>query len=126
MSAQWLLVVKVAGGFLLVFLTGFWLARLGKPYGTGLLTVHKLLAVGILVFLGVSAYRAYKMSVLGAPIWFIAVIAVVAFVAMIASGGVLSAAESPPALFALLHKVTPYAAALFTAVAVYYLPGIAG
>ncbi|HDL49799.1 MAG TPA: hypothetical protein ENH33_07580 [Actinobacteria bacterium] len=121
MDASWLRAAGVVCGFLLVFFTGFWMARSGRPYGIGLVTLHKLVAVGILVVLGVSAYRADRASALGALIWLVVSLALVVFVAMIASGGVLSAVESSPAATSLVHKVAPYLAAPLTIAALYYV-----
>jgi branched-subunit amino acid transport protein AzlD len=121
MNTNWLRIGAVAIGFLLVFVAGYWLARAGRPYGTVLLTVHKLIAVGILVFLGVSAFGANKVSPLGAGVWLIVALAALAFVATIAAGGVLSAVTSPPAAVAVLHKVAPYVTLLLTAAAFYLL-----
>ena len=80
------------------------------------MTVYKLAAVGILVFLGVSACRASKMLALGPSVWLLVSLAVLAFVAMIASGGVLSVVDSPPAAVSILRKVVPYVTVLLTAV----------
>ena len=115
-------IVGVAATFLLVFGTGFYLTHFGRPYGVTLLTAHKIVATGILVFLGVNIYKIYKTSALGASAWLVVSLAVLAFVVMIASGGVLSAVESSPAMISSIHKVVSYATVLLTIAAFYLLP----
>jgi steroid 5-alpha reductase family enzyme len=121
MSGDWWRIAGGAVAFVLEFVTGFWLARSGKPYGTALLTVHKLTAVGMLVVLVVTASRASKAAPLGAGVWLGVALAIVAFVALIGSGGALSAMASPPPAVSLLHKVAPYVTVLLTAVAFFLL-----
>lgn len=126
MSGGWYRVVGAVVGYVVVFATGFWLSRAGKPYGRALLTAHKLIAVAMLVFVVWSAFSANKASPLGSLAWVVVSLAVVALVALIASGGVLSAMESPPSAVALLHKVVPYGSVLLTAAWLYLLlPGAA-
>jgi hypothetical protein len=69
----------------------------------------------------VSAYGANKASAQGALVWLVVSLAVLAFIATMASGSVLSAVESPLAAVSLLHKIAPCATALLTAIAFYCL-----
>jgi len=46
MNTNQLRVVSVGAGFLIMFLSGFWLSRTGKPYGTFIFTIHKLIGNG--------------------------------------------------------------------------------
>ena len=117
MSENGLRMVGVAVAFLLVFGTGFYLTHFGSPYSVALLTVHKIVATGILVFLGIIAYRA---SALNVSAWLVVSLTILAFVAMIASGGVLSAVESSPTMIASVHKVGSYVTVLL-AISAFYL-----
>ena len=118
MSENGLRMIGVIAAFLLVFGTGFYLTHFGRPYGVTLFTAHKLVATGILVFLGVNIY---KTSALGVSAWLVVSLAVLAFVVMIASGGVLSAIESSPAMISSIHKVVSYVTVLLTISAFYLL-----
>ncbi|ESA37666.1 hypothetical protein N836_35425 [Leptolyngbya sp. Heron Island J] len=120
MSENGLRMLGVAVAFLLVFGTGFYLTHFGRPYGVALFTVHKLVATGILVFLGVNIYKIYKTPALGGSAWLIVSLAVLAFVVMIASGSVLSAVKSSPTVIAAIHKVVSYVTVLL-AIAAFYL-----
>lgn len=121
MMASWLRVAGVAITFLLVFITGFWLTRSGRPYGVALLTVHKLATVGILVLLGVSVYQADRIPAVNVAAWLVISLAFVGLAAMVVSGSVLSIVEPPPPAISFLHKVAPYPTLLITVVALYCL-----
>lgn len=117
MNENGLRMVGVTAAFLLVFVTGFYLTHFGRPYSVALLTMHKIIAAGILVFLGVIAYRTSALSV---SAWLVVSLTVIAFVAMIASGGALSAVESAPAMIVTVHTVGSYVTVLL-AIAAFYL-----
>jgi len=102
--------------FLLIFLTGFGLSRGGRPYGVLLLTVHKLLSVGAVVFLTIVLLRINRVVGLGSIEILAAVITGVFFLGTIATGGLLSAAKPMPAVIHLLHKITPALTLLSTTI----------
>ena len=64
-----------------------------------LLALHKVVAVEILVLLGTPSHGANKISSLGTSMWLIISLAVLAFIAMIASSGVLRVVEAPQASY---------------------------
>lgn len=100
-----------AGLFLLaIFLTGFWLNRAGKPYSTALLTVHKLMGLAGGIWLVVLVYRAGQMSSLSAAAVTMTVISVILFIALLATGGVVSAMKQVPPFALLAHHLLPYLA----------------
>ena len=45
MNTIQLKIISTSFVFLFIFLSGFWLSRNGSPYGTGFLTVHKLISL---------------------------------------------------------------------------------
>ncbi len=122
MSSTAVIAARVAVAFLIVFVSGYRLSRAGKPYGTALLTIHKLIALGVLVFVGFTVYGANTEAALGTVAWLAVGLAVVAFVATIATGGVLSALESSPATVKVLHAVLPFVTVVATATALLLLP----
>lgn len=121
MSDKNLQLATVVAAFLLLFTTGYWLGRAGRPYGMSLMAVHKIVAMGVLIFLGVQAYRVNKLSALGAGLWLAVLLAGLAFVAMIATGGTLSAMAASPTMVGLIHKFAPYVTAVLTLLAFYLL-----
>jgi hypothetical protein len=105
---------------IIVFGTGFWLSRAGRPYGTALLTVHKLVDLGVLVAIGLMAYRASRASAPSALEWVVVAFAVVAVIAAFASGAVASASDPVPKWALVLHKVAPWLAGGLTALVAYF------
>lgn len=98
--------------FVGIFGSGFWLSRAGRPYNGALFTIHKLIALAAVVFLAVTIYRLGRTAGLGA--WQLpAVIAAgLCFVALIVTGGLLSALEVPPPAIRVVHHILPYLALL--------------
>lgn len=109
----------LAGGlFLLIFASGFWLQRAGRPYSMLPVTLHKLAALGALATLIVTFVRARPE---GAPAQAAAVLAGACFVALIATGALLSLPKPPPAAAAWAHKLLPYLALLSSSGGLYLL-----
>ncbi|MBK8027075.1 MAG: hypothetical protein IPK19_38235 [Chloroflexi bacterium] len=103
--------MRIAGvglAFMLVFLFGLWLSHSGKPYSTLLLTAHKLIALGVLVFVGVMAYQTNQSSPLSGTDWAIVGGTVVVFVATIILGGLLSIDNPMPPIVHTLHQILPF------------------
>jgi hypothetical protein len=116
--------LRVAGAglfFLLIFLSGFWLSRSGRPYpGLGF-NLHKLIALGAVVFLGLMVSRVHQMVPLG-PVQMAAVaITGLLFIGTILTGGLLSTGKSMPAAVSTIHHLVPYLTVLATAAALYLL-----
>lgn len=44
----------------LTVISGVLLSNAGKPYSTGIFTIHKLIAVGTIILIGMSIYKQYK------------------------------------------------------------------
>ena len=94
--------------FVFILLSGFWLSRTGKPINTAILTIHKLISLGAGIFLGITIYRIHQVTPLS-PFEMAAVaVTLIFFVAMIATGGVLSTAKSMPGVVHKIHQLMPY------------------
>jgi hypothetical protein len=116
--------LRIAGAgllFLFIFLFGFWLSRSGKPYNQIIFTIHKLIALGAVVFLAVNIYKISQVAPLGGLQ--IAVIAITAlcFVATFVTGALLSIDKVMPEFVLRLHQVTPYLTVLSTAALLFLL-----
>jgi hypothetical protein len=107
--------------FVIIFLSGYWLSRSGKPYSMLVLTVHKLLAVGTFVYLIITLIRANRAGTLNTNTLIAGVVSGVCFLSLIATGGLLSSEAQTPALVSTLHKVAPYLTLLSTAVTLYLI-----
>lgn len=106
-----------------VFLSGFGLSEAGKPYGTLIFSVHKLVAMAGLISLGVATVRSHRLAKLSAPVWFSVVVSGMLFLSTIATGSLLSIGKAMPAIVRSLHQTTPYLTALATGVSWLVLPG---
>jgi hypothetical protein len=119
MSASQVRILGLGVAAVVVFVSGFWLSRAGRPYGTALLTVHKLVDLGVLVAVGLMAYRASRVLAPSALEWVVVAFAVVAVIAAFASGAVASASDPVPKWALVLHKVAPWLAGGLTALVAY-------
>jgi hypothetical protein len=107
--------------FLVIFALGYWLGRTEKPYSVLLLTAHKLIALGVFVFLIVTAVQSGKAVPFTALEWAVLILSAVFFVAAIVTGGLVSVEKTMPVFLSVLHKVLPYLAVLSTAASLYLL-----
>lgn len=107
------LVMTVA--VLVVTVTGVVLTRLARPYGTGALTVHKLVAFAATVYLGVLTYRESNSGALDEPEVIVLAGALVACLTAIASGGAVSAMRKPAGWIVWSHRVASWAAVVGSA-----------
>jgi hypothetical protein len=120
MSTQ-LRVIVTGLAFIAIFIFGFWLSRSGKPYNGLIFNAHKLVALGMLVFLGLTISKVSQITPL-TPTQ-IALIAAtgLCFLAVMATGGMISAAKTTPVMVRWLHQILPYLTVLSTAAALYLL-----
>jgi hypothetical protein len=94
--------------FLFIFISGFWLSRLGKPYAVVIFTIHKLLALGALLFLGRLVYLAQHTAPLqGLPLLVIAITAI-CLLTLFVTGALVSLDKAMPAVLLKLHHALPY------------------
>lgn len=106
-------------GFLVIFASGYLLRGHGKPYGTALLTVHKLVALAVGVLVVAAAVRAGKTLALSSPELVAAVVTGLLFLATIVAGGLLATGKPMPVILSVAHRVLPYLSAATTAVTFY-------
>ena len=91
--------------FLLMIITGVILSRSGKPYGTGLVTLHKLFSIAALVVVILAFVQQMKAA--PNPLWtLMAILGGVLFVAAIASGALLTGEKTMPDWISLVHKLS--------------------
>jgi hypothetical protein len=96
--------------FVVIFVSGFWLSHSGKPYSALLFNIHKLIALGGIVFLGWAIYQARATALFDTLAILALIITGVCAITTIISGG-LQNIEPPLAVQAALgaiHKVFPY------------------
>lgn len=77
-------------GLILIFAFGFSLSKLGKPYNQVLFNVHKLIALGIIVYTLFYLKRAMVFQNMSAMMWIGAILIVISIIALFATGAMLS------------------------------------
>ena len=107
--------------FLSIFLSGYWLSHSGKPLNVILLTIHKLISLAAVVFLGITIHQVNQAAKPGAIELIAGVVTGLFFLSAIISGGLLSTDKPMPAAILTIHRITPFLTVLSTAVTLYLL-----
>ena len=115
----------IATGFLFLFtlISGLIVSRSGRPLNIWLVTVHKLVAVGTVVLIGIAANQLYKTS--DGKVFIemsVMIISAVLFLALIATGALLTREEMQlPEIVLNIHKFVPLLALVASTITVYLL-----
>ena len=75
---------------LVIFLSGFWLSRKGKPYSMFIQAVHKLVGVGLGVSLTLAVYYKYQVVHLSSLEIIMVAMTVALFAGLVATGALLT------------------------------------
>lgn len=114
--------VAITGGlFLFIFVSGFWLSRSGKPYHAALFNVHKLIALGAVVFLILTVTQIHKTVPFNTLRIIALAVTALCVLVMFVSGGLLSVDKTFPEFVKVLHRVFPYLTALSASAVLYLL-----
>jgi len=103
--------------FLLIYLSGNWLSRAGKPYASGIVTVHKFISFAEVALLYLVIRQYQQTATLTTSEQTTAFVTAGLFVITIISGGLLSTNKPMPAILLLVHKAAPYLTLVSTGVA---------
>jgi uncharacterized protein YneF (UPF0154 family) len=123
MSTDQVRIIGVALILVVVFALGFWLSRAGRPINSLLLNAHKLIALGVAVYLAVTAYRMHQAASLSGTELAVVVVTGVLFLASGIIGGLVSLEKPPPTILLRLHLILPILTAVSTAATLYLLRG---
>jgi hypothetical protein len=108
--------------FLLTIAFGLWLSRLGKPYNGILFNVHKLIALGAVIFAIVRISKT--LNITDSPLLIILLIAVaLCVVALFASGALMSMGKLNYALVLTIHRIAPLALVVAVTLIIYFVTG---
>jgi hypothetical protein len=111
--------------FVLIFITGYWLSRAGKPYSVLRFNLHKFIGLGTAIFTGWTVFQNPQVVSLDSLRMLSIVITVLIAVVTVITGGLLSTAKVMPPLIAKIHKVFPFLTIFATAGTLYLLLGAA-
>jgi hypothetical protein len=121
MSAIQLRILVTGMFYLFIFLSGIWLNRSDKPYNGIILTIHKLVSLGTIVFLAITIRRIFQASALSTVEIIVTIITGLFFLGTMITGGMLSVRRPMPKAVIRLHRITPLLTVLSTAVTLYLL-----
>jgi hypothetical protein len=111
----------VAAGvlFLLTIISGMILSQSNRPLNIGLVTVHKLIAAGSIVLLGMAINQLFKTSDRrGVVELSLTILGAVSFLALIATGALLTREEMKlPAVVLNIHRIGPIVALVSSTIA---------
>ncbi|HEY3310676.1 MAG TPA: hypothetical protein VGK00_03455 [Anaerolineales bacterium] len=119
MSATFVRILTAVLFFLFIFALGFWLSRSGKPYNIIIFTIHKLIAMGAIVYLAVTVHKVSQVSPLDSAQIIAIIITLLCFLTTILTGGLVSLARPMPPIVTSLHHLGPWLAVLSTVVSLY-------
>ncbi len=106
-------------GVLLLFSIGFgiWLSRKGRPLSAGILSLHKLTALGVIVFTVLAAVSLFKSADLPSAVRPLVIAFGVAVVALFVTGAALSIRKELNARVRTVHTILTALAAISGAAA---------
>lgn len=123
MNPDQLRILVTAVLYVVVFGSGVFLTRSGRPYSTLVLTPHKLLSLAALAYLVVTMVQVNRVAALSAAQVWAGVVTGLFLLGTIATGGILSTDRPAPRAVLILHRVTPFLTVLATALTLCLLLG---
>jgi hypothetical protein len=94
--------------FVLTVAAGFWVSKTGKPYNTGIFTLHKLLALAAVAFAAIMITGLLKGSPAHSLILILVILAAFSVVALFATGALMSIQKNIGSAWLLIHRVAPF------------------
>ncbi|MDK2977334.1 MAG: hypothetical protein PWP52_29 [Bacteroidales bacterium] len=92
--------------FIFILISGIWLSKLGKPYGTVLFTIHKLIALAFIVYIFILSKGLFKTTELNLVMWIFMVAAALSVVLIFTTGGILSNQEEVKNSLVIVHRIS--------------------
>jgi hypothetical protein len=106
--------------FLFSIVTGLLLHKSGRPLNTSIFTIHKLTAVGLVIFMVLLIYNFLKDTNIEITTLLLIIVAGLSFLALFVSGALLSIEKTTNKKKLLTHNIATLLA-LFSTTAVVFL-----
>ena len=106
---------------IVIFISGVWLHKSGKPYNTLVLTVHKLISFGIFVYSVILCYQLNNAEMLASVELGLFLAMLIVFLSAIVSGAFLSTGNQIPSFVQITHRVSSIASLVFAGILIYLL-----
>lgn len=107
--------------FILSLVSGVWLSNTGKPYSTGIFTIHKLIALGAVVLAAIQMIKAFKTAGTSPLTIVLFIIAILTVIALFATGALMSLDKEPYKIWLTIHQIAPAVMGITSAAIVYLL-----
>jgi hypothetical protein len=91
-------------GLTVVF--GFWLRKTGQPYNGVLFNVHKLLALGNVIFTGMMVFRLIENMQVLVVMVVLLVLAASSVIALFGTGALMSIGKLDYSLMRMIHRIS--------------------
>jgi len=111
--------ISVGAFFLFIFLSGIWMSRTGRPHGMLPVTIHKLIGLGLGVYLGWMVYQTHKVMPLSSMQFIVVAVTVLFFAVNVATGSLLSTDKPMPDVITLINKWFPFLTVASTGIMIY-------
>lgn len=108
-----------SGLFLCILAFGFWLSLSGKPYDQVIFTIHKLVALGTVIYLARTVYKVHRAAPLSPAHWMLIALTALCVLAAFVTGVLLSLDKATPQIILRLHQVAPFLILLTTSGSLY-------
>ncbi len=103
----------LAGIFLLSsILSGIWLTHIGRPLNVVVLTIHKLISLGAVIFTSLAIYWLSLARAISPAGWINILVTGILFLTLFASGAILSTGRVVKGALLVAHRSFPFLAAI--------------
>lgn len=92
--------------FILTIASGVWLSKLGKPYNSQIFNLHKLIALGFIIYTFVIGKNMIKSIDINGLMWLLIIVSIIFVIALITTGGILSIKDKAKNLWILAHTIS--------------------
>ena len=92
--------------FVLCLPAGFWLLKIGKPYQTGIINLHKLIALGSAVLMLYSLYMRSREGDSLVPLITFFIGGIMLVILSFASGALISIGKPAPRAMTIAHRIS--------------------
>lgn len=110
-------------GFVLTLISGVVLSNFGRPLNSAIFGVHKIIAVGTIILLGMNIRTLYRLVDVQTLNQILIVVTGLLLLALVVSGALLSFDKLAVPAVLRIHQVLPLLTLAFSVLTVYQLVG---
>lgn len=92
--------------FIFIILSGFWMAKIGKPYNPLAFNIHKFVSLTFIVYTIVLSRGLTKSIEMNSIHWIFLILSVFFLLILLVSGGIMSAKEEIIKPMVFIHKLS--------------------